>query len=258
MDRYRAKVYAGKVLEEYVYTRRSGGKGPRKPRFASEEERKLHRDGISRRRNARLINANFGPSSYYSTLTFNKICEVHSAEECREERDRYWRRLRRKYPDAKIYMVYGQGKHTARYHIHMVSDGIPEEEIVKLWGRGEVVSCEHLRKHNYYKVNGELVDYGEDYTGLANYLFDHWQGKFGGHRWKATKNCIIAEPEEEEIKREYTLKKPPRAPKGYVMVEATQTPYNYLYFKFVKIEPAEAGIQKPRKCVTIKDQGGIN
>lgn len=249
MERVKTRIFAGAVCEQYVYNRRSGaqGKSLPRPRFRDEDERAAHRDGISRRRNARLINNSFGPTSYYSTLTFSAEWEVHTAADCRRERDAFYRRLRRRYPEAKIYIVYGQGKHTARYHLHLITDGIPPEEIVQLWGRGDVADCRALRRHNWYRgKDGILRDHGQDYTGLANYLFGHWQPKFGGHRWKATKNCRLPEPEEpQEVKRKYTVNKPPRPPKGYVLTEARQTAYGYIYYKYVAIP--EEGLGKDKQ-----------
>ena len=110
----------------------------------------------------------------------------------------------------------------------------PEELIRQKWYLGSVVRIEHLKEHCYY----DGVDHGQDYTGLANYLFDHWTPEQGGHRWKGTKN--LSQPEREnpkEIKRQYSEQKPPRAPKGYVLVESKATRYGYLYFKYVRIPP---------------------
>ncbi len=63
-----------------------------------------------------------------------------------------------------------------------------------------------------------MVDYGRDYTGLANYLFfDHWTPEQGGHRWKQTKN--LKRPEREGAYRRKTElldDAPSRPPKGYV------------------------------------------
>ena len=118
--------------------------------------------------------------------------------------------------------------------MHMLSEGVPEELIRRQWYLGSVVRIEHLKGHNYY----DGVDHGQDYTGLANYLFDHWTPEQGGHRWKPTKN--LRQPEREnpkEIKRQYSEQKPPRAPKGYVLVESKATRYGYLYFKYVRIPP---------------------
>ena len=86
------------------------------------------------------------------------------------------------------------------------------------------------------------VDYGQDYTGLADYLFNHWTPEQGGHRWKATRN--LRQPEKEAptlALRTYTEKKAPIAPKGYKLVEARATKWGYIYYKYVR-EP-----EKPKR-----------
>lgn len=239
MRRVKQRTFSGAVCEQIVYniSERADIRTakPRKPRFENEEDRAAHREAISRKKNAQLINANFSPTSYYSTLTFALDCEVHTAEECKREMGNYARRLLYRYPEAKVYLVYGKGRHTARFHLHMISDGIPEEEIGKHWGRGSVLESKRLRAHNYYKNEaGELIDHGQDYTGLANYLFDHWRPEFGGHRWRASRTCCKPEAEAPmEAVREYSPKKPPVAPRGYTLVEARATKYGYQYYKYV-------------------------
>lgn len=233
--RVKKRIFSGVVCEQIVYNISDRAKNIKtaKPRlrFKDDEERRLHKLGISRRKFARLINENFSPSSFYSTLTFNNQWEVHTFDEARIIRNNYIRRLQYACPDAKIVVVMGRGKGTKRIHFHMISDGIPAELIASKWPCGEVIDCNPLREHNEY--NG--VDYGQDYTGLANYLFDHWTEEQGGHRWKQTKN--LKQPGEEdpkEVKRRYTSDKPPKAPKGYKLVEMTNTTFGYLYFKYVK------------------------
>lgn len=118
----------------------------------------------------------------------------------------------------------------------MVANGIPKDFILEKWEYGQVTHIRNLREHNYY--DGQ--DYGQDYTGLANYLFDHWTPEIGGHRWKMTKNVRRPQVEDaEEVKREYTVDKPPKPPKGYVLMEAKANKYGYLYFKYVKIPPKD-------------------
>ena len=185
MRRVKQRIFCGAVCEQIIYNIGDSADirtaKPRKPRFENEEDRAAHREAISRRKNARLVNANFSPMSLYSTLTFDLDSEVHTVAECKRERDNFYRRILYKYPAAKVYLVYGKGKHTGRFHLHMISDGVPEEEIGKLWGRGSVIDVKPLRRHNYYKnESGQLVDHGQDYTALANYLFDHWREEFGG------------------------------------------------------------------------------
>ena len=114
----------------------------------------------------------------------------------------------------------------------MLSDGITQEYIKKQWIYGSVVRIDHLRAHNFY--NG--VDHGQDYTGLADYLFDHWEPEQGSHRWKQTRNARQPEKEDATIAlRAYSENRPPKAPKGYKLVETRTTQYGYLYFKYVMI-----------------------
>ncbi len=239
MRRAKRRIFSGSVCEQEVYdipeqTRNIKAAKPPIPRFKTEEEREQHKLGISRRRHARLVNENFSPTSLYSTLTFSNEYEVHTFEEAKHIRNNFIRRLKYACPDARIMVYLGRGKSTSRIHLHMLSEGVPQEVILRQWYLGSVVRIEHLKEHNYY----DGIDYGQDYTGLANYLFDHWTPEQGGHRWKPTKN--LRQPEKEapkEIKREYSENKPPRAPKGYMLVESKATRYGYLYFKYVKIPP---------------------
>lgn len=237
MRRVKVRTYSGVVCEQEVFDipdklRDVRTARPPRPRFATPEEREQHKLEISRRKHTRLFNANFGPTSLYSTLTFSNEYEVHTFEEAKRLRDNFIRRLQYAYPDVRIMAYLGRGKATQRIHMHMVSEGVPEEYIRKQWYLGSVVRIEHLREHCYY----DGVDHGQDYTGLANYLFDHWTPEQGGHRWRPTKN--LRQPEREkpkEIKREYSERKPPKAPKGYMLVESRATKYGYLYFKYVRI-----------------------
>ena len=241
MQRVKRRIFSGVVCEQEVYTvsdRTNIKKAEPRQRFKDDEERAQHRIGISKRKHQRLVNENFSPLSLYSTLTFDDDSEVHTFSEARRIRDNYFRRLQRACPDAKIIIYMGRGKSTNRIHFHMISDGIPEETISGKWNDGSVIHIRHLREHNYY--NG--VDYGQDYTGLADYLFNHWTPEQGGHRWKATRN--LRQPEKEAptlALRTYTEKKAPIAPKGYKLVEA-----RYIYYKYVR-EPEKPKRRKKRE-----------
>lgn len=247
MKRIKKRIFSGTVCEQIVFNTsdrvRNIKEAKPRPRFKTQEEREQHKLLISRRRHARLINENMDTSGHYSTLTFNNEYEVHTFEEARIVRDRFFRRLKYYAPDAVIFIYMGRGKATGRIHFHMISKGVSEDIIRKNWFYGSVVRVESLRAHNYY--NG--ADYGQDYTGLANYCFDHWTEEVGGHRWKATRN--IRQPEEEaakEVKRNYTTEKPPKPPKGYILVEASANKYGYLYFKYVKQPDKETRLRKSK------------
>ncbi len=239
MRRVKKRTFSGVVCEQEVYDIPDRIKDvrnakPPRPRFKTEEEREQHRIGISRRKHTRLVNSNFTHNSLYSTLTLSNQFEVHTFEEAEKIRKNFMKRIKRKFPDARMMIYMGRGKSTHRIHFHMLSDGVPEEAIRQKWNLGNIIRIDHLKEHNYY----DGIDYGEDYTGLANYLFDHWTPEQGRKRWSATQNLI--KPEEEapkEIKREYTETKAPLAPKGYILVESKSTKYGYLYFKYVKKPP---------------------
>ena len=203
-------------------------------RFKTEADRERHRTLMSKRHHARVVNATFNKTSLYSTLTLDNDNEVHTFEEARKIRDNYIRRLRRAVPSAQITIYMGRGKTTDRIHFHMLSNGLSEEIIKSKWGSGQIKKISHLWENVEY--DGE--DHGQDYTKLADYLFNHWTSEQGCHHWKQTKN--VTQPDMEapkEIKRTYTDKNPPRAPKGYKLVESIGNQYGYYYFKYVKIPP---------------------
>ena len=234
MKRVKKRIFAGTVCEQLVYAvsdRADVKKAKPRERFPDEESRAAHRDAIARKRFARLINANHNPSSLYSTLTFDDANELHYFSDAKRIRTMWRKVLQRECPDAKIIIVIGRGDNTNRIHFHMISGGIPAEAIRRLWKYGKVVDAKPLRRHNKY--NG--VDCGTDYTGLANYLFDHWTEEQGGHRYMATRNHVKPEAETPvEVKREYTEERAPAAPRGYKLVEAKATPFGYIYYKYIK------------------------
>lgn len=245
MKTVKVRIFSGVVCEQIVFnvSEKANIKTakPAQPRLKDEAEREKHRLGILRRAHARLVNANFTAASLYSTLTIDTEHEVHTFVEARRLRDNYVRRLKYACPDAKIMIYMGRGKGTDRIHMHMLSDGVPEETIREKWGLGRITRIANLKKHCYY----DGKDHGQDYTGLAGYLFDHWTPEQGGHHWKATKN--LAKPEREKpaaVKTAYDQKRAPRCPKGYMLVERSATSYGCYYYKYVKIPEREKRTRK--------------
>lgn len=258
------RIFSGVVCEQEVYFattqgRRSSTRIPR-IRFKSEAERERHRTEISRRLHTRLFNENFSPASLYSTLTLDDENEVYSFDEMKKLRDLYVRRLRRSNPDAVIFCYIGKGKTTQRFHMHMVSNGITEETIKSKWTYGKIFRIEHLRENcRYQHADGQIYDHGADYTGLANYLFNHWTPEQGGKRWKMTKNARRPETEEAvECKRWYSAEHPPVAPKGYELVETRLTDYGFYLFKYIRKE-RETGtvLRMPCRCVKFYDDSRL-
>lgn len=250
------RIFSGAVCEQLVYNISDGvrnvrdynpEKVPRK-RFKDEEDRAKHREEISRKTFIRNFHANFGPGDIYSTLTFDNNWEVHTFSEARRIRKNFVKVLQYAYPDAVIFAVMGRGKGTDRIHFHLVTHGIPECFVSQKWKYGSVKRFIELREHNWY----DGVDHGADYTGLANYLFDHWTPEQGGHRWFQTKNARkpdMEDPTEVRVTGGYSEGRPPVAPKGYKLVETKKTKYGYLYFKYVVVPPKD-----PRRSAVKKDR----
>lgn len=257
MRRVKKRMDSGCVCEQIVYPVPDNADiktYKKRLRFKTEADRLAHKERISRANFIRMVNENHSPASLYSTLTFDDENELYSFKDARRIRAIYRRRLQRVNPSAKIIIVMGRGRSASRIHFHMISLGVTEEDVRKAWTWGSIVESKHLRKHNRY--NG--IDHGQDYTGLANYLFDHWTEEQGGHRYMATRNHKKPEAETpQEVKREYTVDKPPRAPIGYKLVEAKATSFGYLYYKYIKDpeQKEEGGCtgsrRNPRRCVKL-------
>ncbi len=243
MKTMKRRIFSGAVCEQVVYNVPNGVRNPkeydpekpRRRRFRNEEERRRHREEIARRNHRRCVNENFANGGIYSTLTFDNDWEVHTFPEAKRIRKNFVRALQRRYPDAVIFLYMGRGKGTDRIHFHMITHGIPEDFISQKWKYGSVKRFSQLREHNYYND----VDHGRDYTGLADYLFDHWTEEVGGHHWFQTKNARKYEAEEStevRVTGGYSESRPPVPPKGYKLVQTFSTKYGYLYFKYV-VEP---------------------
>lgn len=245
------RIFAGAVCDQVVYISNDKvSASDKRIRFHNEDERDEHKRMISKRHHALLVNANFTPKSIYSTLTFSNENECHDFIDSRVLRDRFWRKIKALFPNAKMIIYMGRGKTTKRIHLHMISDGIPIEDLDRLWIYGTITEHSYLREHNYDKHGKDL---GCDYTALANYLFDHWtkeQGK--GKRYKCTKNLEQPETEKATICiNQYSEQKPPKAPKGYIYTDdCIITKYGYMRFHYVK-EPQKPPILPARLPVYI-------
>ena len=126
MQRVKRRIFSGAVCEQVVFNVpdriKNLDKAEPRPRFKTEEERAAHKLGISRRKHARIVNNNFGPTSKYSTLTMDDEHEVHTFQEARRVRDNFYNRLIYHAPGAKIMLYMGRGKNTHRIHFHMISE----------------------------------------------------------------------------------------------------------------------------------------
>lgn len=244
MKRVKRRTFSGHVCEQEIYWVAEGAGVPMKARaprlrFKSEEERAAHREGIAKRAHVRAFNANFGPMSLYSTLTFDDAHEVYDFRDAKRVLRNYIRRLQRRCPNSVIFAYLGRGKTTYRIHAHMVTEGIPEEVLVELWGNGDVRAIQHLHESCVRKSDGSEI--GRDYSQLANYLYNHWTPEQGGHRYyKSRTSKKVEDPKERDVrecKRSYSRQHPPAAPKApegyeYFLTDIISTPYGYMNFRY--------------------------
>lgn len=230
------KIYSGCVLDVEVYTVNEGVKNAddiekKLSRPRTEEEKKIANERQSRKRFVGNVNSTFVNGGQYVTLTYSDNNLPKSYEEAEGKLKKFIRKMRYKFPGAKIMAVTGYGRRSGRLHHHLIISGVWESYIAEKWKEGSITRIEPLRAHNIY--NGK--DHGRDYTALANYLFDH-AIEVKRKRWVQTRN--ITRPEKEaakEIKRNYTREKPPKTPKGYMLVDVYEGVNGFLNFKFVKI-----------------------
>lgn len=248
------KIISGEMLEIERYFSPKANNSKRKEKKATSSTRQLAANAIRTEKELwRVICTNFSGKrgDQFNTFTFAEDVDEAGA---RREWKNFVRRVRRYLkrrglPDFKYISKFEkQGK----WHIHAIMNGIPLEDLIKLWGRGRVTSS--------------FLDDTNNYRDLAAYL---------SKQMKAAKNDPEKEPEAKrkyarnwsgsinlerpivtvkEIKRESILKKPPAAPNGYLLLpdwETGCTSYGnlYQYFKCRKIEspPKKKAGRKERK-----------
>lgn len=240
------RIFCGAICEQMVYSAPEGAANydpekamGKRSRFKTAEEYQKFKTELARKRHYRRFQANFCAGDIFSTLTFDDDNEVTDFDEARKLRGKWRRMIKKAFPEAVFFIYLGRGRSTHRIHVHMVSHGIPKSWILEHWAWGRCVRAVELRKHCHY----DGVDCGQDYQGLANYLFNHWTEEQGGHRYFATKNA--KQPEEEQatevhLRHSYSQTRPPRPPKGYRLVEAKGNQYGWLYFKYVLDDPKAA------------------
>ena len=118
------------------------------------------------------------------------------------------------------------------------SEGFAWEAYMRMTGAMLNECAEVCFLPDWKESKGAKYEFGEAIAqNKPFFFFDHWTPEQGGHRWKQTRNARKPERETPTVaKRVYTESKPPRPPKGYILVETKSTKYGYLYFKYV-LEP---------------------
>ena len=244
------RITSGEILEVERYYSPKGNHGKRQAKKAASSVKQIKANAIKTEKELwRVICANFSGRNgdQFNTFTFAEDVNEETAE--REKRN-FIRRVRRwaKKNGIENFKYIAKTEKQSRWHIHMIMNGIPLEILVRLWGRGRVTSS--------------ILDDTNNYRDLAAYLSKQMKAAKGdpdkepeerrkyARSWSGSLNLKRPVVEVKEIKRESILKKPPVAPKGYVLlpdweIGCTSWGNLYQYFKCKKINsPPPRGKRK--------------
>lgn len=154
------------------------GKRKRKEKATSDAVKK-NNDMLAVKNLTRLINLNFYPGDYHTTLTY---AEEISPEEANRELDNWIKRMRREYTkaDKEFYYIAVTEFKNHRIHHHVVMSYIDFQVIDRQWKMGRI-RCTSLDKTRNYRK-------------LAEYLIKETQKTFREaenctkRRWKPSRN----------------------------------------------------------------------
>lgn len=154
------------------------GKRKRKEKATSDAVKK-NNDMLAVKNLTRLINLNFYPGDYHTTLTY---AEEISPEEANRELDNWIKRMRREYTkaDKEFYYIAVTEFKNHRIHHHVVMSYIDFQVIDRQWKMGRI-RCTSLDKTRNYRK-------------LAEYLIKETQktfreaGNSTKRRWKPSRN----------------------------------------------------------------------
>lgn len=198
-------------------------------------------DELNKRRSEkelwRTIRLNFGAGDMYLTFTYRRG-ERCGAKKAMKRLDRFMRRTKYRYIKLGIPFKWikttGETERGAIHH-HVIMnrvDGIPYHELIaKYFPYGKVVT-EYLYEQG-------------DYRALAEYFVKHKRenekvdDKCGALGYSCSRNLKRSRPKPVRI-REQKLRKTPRIPKGFEMIECnegvTDDGYLYRYYTLERIE----------------------
>ncbi|MDR1158816.1 MAG: hypothetical protein LBK75_11060 [Oscillospiraceae bacterium] len=214
------RVYAGDILEIETYqAARDGRKVSRSENRAETDKGQAARnEKYSQKHLTRLVNANFGASDLWLTLSYAP--PAPEMDQALKDRARYIRKIRdwrrkKGLPELKYIAVTTTERDTRRIHHHILMSKMPMEDAVALWGLG--------------RVQLEQMTPDAEHSWLARYIFRNRQGRADPEaprdkipqkrRWSQSRNLtqpIVC------IKRgvkPLRLTRAPRIPRGYIMLD---------------------------------------
>lgn len=215
MPKYRKKIWAGDVyeVEEFYSPRTIGKKYERLLRgnLTTEEQQKRNLE-IARKKLTRTINANFGATDYFLTLTYDGAIE---AADAKKKIANFFRRLKRwRLKNGQGDLKYISVLETrGRCHHHVILNGLMGlslkeawEILFNLWGEGYIF-LKRLKK-------------SQEDTRLASYITKE-NIKKNAKRWSQSRNLQKPKVKIEEV-AEHKTHRPLTVPKNYIRLLYTE------------------------------------
>lgn len=265
MPYYERRIVSGKLLEvERYYATRDGRKISRSPNAdESTDDQKRLNNVQAANRLRRILLANFAQEDgdMFVTLTMADMTDQPTAE-------KRWRaflnRMKRErerlgLPECKWIRVPEQ--QSGRWHYHLIlSGGLEESRLRKLWGHG--------------RVTVSVLDDADNYRGLSRYLVEGHKPRRGEagsdnaktqrqkhkRRWSCSKNLAKPEVTKRPISQRAVTRQP-KAPKGYRLLPewtmgADKFGNLFIHYECVKTINAAAGEAPKPKAAGARRKSG--
>lgn len=184
------EIKAGEQLEVEIYPEFTKGQKKEIPEEGLKEKQRAAQRNLneknSRKQCERVINANFGDSDIWATLTYTDDEMPETMEQADRNMTNYIRRINRKRKKEGLqnarYVYVTECSDKGRYHHHIVLDGdMSMDDVEAIWKLGRRNQVRRLQKDE----NG--------LTGMAQYITKEKKKK-GQKMWRASKG--LKQPEE--------------------------------------------------------------
>lgn len=233
-------IVAGSLVLEAVYPAISGKDAPKvrqaKRKVSSEAQQRMNQK-YSYQKLELILAANFVPGDLVVTFTYDNE-HLPFSRKGAEGKLKYFRAklaAARQQRGEELRMVWNcEHKHgDGRWHHHTVinSTGEDYEEILRLWGQGEV------------EITKLRVDKDKNYETLARYLAKEEREKLGQRAWSYTRSCRKPQVEVMRVEADTPL----NPPKGALVFEQASEHTQYGAYQFIKYLAAKPPRKRSRR-----------
>lgn len=236
-------IVAGSLIKVAVYPAIAGAEAPKvrqaKRKISSAAQQRMNQK-YSYEKLELMLAANFSRGDLICTLTYDDEHLPGSRRQA-EAKLKYFRAklaAARKKRGQEMRMIWctehrhGDGRW--HHHIALNATGDDFDEILRLWGQGEV------------EITKLRADKEKNYESLARYMAKEERDKLGQRCWSCTRSCRKPEVEVMRVEADTPL----NPPKGALILEqaAERTQYgSYQYLKYLAAKPPKKPARRRRK-----------